>query len=223
VSRARRAAAVADVVILVFDLSRPLESWDHELLDETRGKPRVLVVNKTDQERLWDISALVGDFHQQSWGRGTCGSRLQPARRRSWLKPASTTDRVAGGPRIPNPACPDEAARQRVGRSRESRIPAVPVFVSLKTGDGWGAFCAALLGALDAGEPLRDTPLVTNVRHQALLEQALAAVEQADTSASEEFLLADLAVARQAFEEITGKRTSEDVLHAIFSRFCIGK
>ena len=39
----------------------------------------------------------------------------------------------------------------------------------------------------------------------------------------EEFVLADLNEARGICEEITGKRTSEDVLAAIFSRFCIGK
>jgi tRNA modification GTPase len=39
----------------------------------------------------------------------------------------------------------------------------------------------------------------------------------------EEFVLADLQDARAALEEITGQRTSEDVLAHIFSRFCIGK
>ena len=39
----------------------------------------------------------------------------------------------------------------------------------------------------------------------------------------EEFVLADLADARSAFEEITGRRTPDDVLAHIFTRFCIGK
>jgi tRNA U34 5-carboxymethylaminomethyl modifying GTPase MnmE/TrmE len=33
----------------------------------------------------------------------------------------------------------------------------------------------------------------------------------------------DLTEARQRLEEVTGVRTSEDVLRAIFERFCIGK
>jgi tRNA modification GTPase len=40
---------------------------------------------------------------------------------------------------------------------------------------------------------------------------------------SEEFLLADLQEARIALEEVTGARTSDDVLSHIFSTFCIGK
>ena len=42
-------------------------------------------------------------------------------------------------------------------------------------------------------------------------------------SASEELVLADLAGARRAFEEVTGKRTTDDVLRRIFERFCVGK
>jgi len=45
----------------------------------------------------------------------------------------------------------------------------------------------------------------------------------ASDSASEELVLADIAEARRAFEEMTGKRTSEDVLRRIFERYCIGK
>jgi tRNA modification GTPase len=40
---------------------------------------------------------------------------------------------------------------------------------------------------------------------------------------AEEFVLTDLHEARGALEEVTGKRTSEDLLRHIFSRFCIGK
>ena len=39
----------------------------------------------------------------------------------------------------------------------------------------------------------------------------------------EELLLADLALAREALEEVTGKRNSDELLEAIFSKFCIGK
>jgi tRNA modification GTPase len=84
--------------------------------------------------------------------------------------------------------------------------------------------------ALDVAEALRDAPMVTNVRHETLLREARTAVaraienlELAGESSSEELLLADLADARRALEEITGRRTSEDVLRRIFERFCIGK
>jgi tRNA U34 5-carboxymethylaminomethyl modifying GTPase MnmE/TrmE len=39
----------------------------------------------------------------------------------------------------------------------------------------------------------------------------------------EEFVLADLQSARVRFDEVVGRRTSDDVLAHIFERFCIGK
>ena len=84
-----------------------------------------------------------------------------------------------------------------------------------------------LLAALCADDPGQDAPAVTNLRHLDLLERAqraLARAQQAaDNKAPEEFVAADLAEARHALEEITGQRTVDDTLAAIFSRFCIGK
>ena len=103
---------------------------------------------------------------------------------------------------------------------------ASPVAFSATSGEGVDGLRAALVAAA-AGEPLRDVPAITNVRHQDLLTRAHAALERAEAAAlggaPEEFVLADLGEARSRLEEITGTRTSEDVLHAIFDRFCIGK
>jgi tRNA modification GTPase len=107
-----------------------------------------------------------------------------------------------------------------------ARIGAPVVCVSAKTGDGIDRLRAALVEAA-AGEPTRDVPAVTNVRHADLVRRAKAALERAAaaarTNTPEEFVLADLTEARARLEEITGARTTDDVLRAIFSRFCIGK
>ncbi len=55
------------------------------------------------------------------------------------------------------------------------------------------------------------------------LRRALESVENPAGPVAEEFVLTDLQDARAALEEVTGKRTPEDVLRHIFSRFCIGK
>ena len=47
--------------------------------------------------------------------------------------------------------------------------------------------------------------------------------EEAAAEVAEEFVLADLLRAREALDELTGKRTPDDVLRHIFERFCIGK
>ena len=100
------------------------------------------------------------------------------------------------------------------------------VCVSAKTGDGMDRLRAALVGAA-AGEPTRDIPAVTNVRHADLVRRARAALDRAATAAAantpEEFVLTDLTEARRRLEEITGARTPDDVLQAIFEKFCIGK
>lgn len=94
-------------------------------------------------------------------------------------------------------------------------------------GDGIDTLRRAIAAALGDGEPLRDVPAMTNMRHAGLVRRATAALERAAQVAErgipEEFVLADVNEARLALEEITGARTAEDVLGAIFTKFCIGK
>ena len=103
--------------------------------------------------------------------------------------------------------------------------------VSSRTGEGLERLRARIRSALEGGTaPARETAAITNVRHTALLERAREALARAGNAveapggpAPEEFVLTDLQDAREALEEVTGKRTSEDLLRHIFSRFCIGK
>ena len=76
----------------------------------------------------------------------------------------------------------------------------------------------------------REDPVVTNRRHVERLVEAEASLERAsrglvvsEGQMPEELVLADLRNARQALEEISGKRTSEELLEGIFNQFCIGK
>jgi tRNA modification GTPase len=103
------------------------------------------------------------------------------------------------------------------------------VNVSAASGEGLDELVARMLDALDV-DPVADLPEITNVRHGALVKRAHAdlvrardAILAAGGSMPEEFVLADLQSARAALEEVTGRRTPDDVLVHIFSRFCIGK
>ena len=130
--------------------------------------------------------------------------------------------------------------RQRLIAVNKSDVPpqwraediAVPNWsVSAKTGEGMNELRSAIRAALEGnGTVPRDTAAVTNVRHAALLERAAAAIGRARNAldgpggpVAEEFVLTDLQDARMALEEVTGKRTSDDLLRHIFSRFCVGK
>ena len=66
-------------------------------------------------------------------------------------------------------------------------------------------------------------PLAQAAEAETAWEAYLRAQEAAGGPVAEEFVLTDLQDARAALEEVTGTRTSEDLLRHIFSRFCIGK
>jgi tRNA modification GTPase len=115
----------------------------------------------------------------------------------------------------------------RIGASGRARHPNA-VRVSAKTGEGLDDLRRAIVAAVDVD--LRDRPEITNVRHAALVQRAHEALARARQAAvgdagplPEEFVLADLQVARAALEEITGRRSSDDLLTHIFAKFCIGK
>jgi tRNA modification GTPase len=131
----------------------------------------------------------------------------------------------------------DTTDRRRVIVSNKSDLPrAWPVDesgpdalrVSALQGEGIDELRRAVIAAIeDSDEPARDLPTVTNLRHVDLLTHARAALDNAAAAAAsrvpEEFVLADINDARRLLEEITGARTSDDLLGHIFASFCIGK
>jgi len=118
------------------------------------------------------------------------------------------------------------SAASEVGSGLQTR-PFSGIDVSAKTGEGVEQLIEAIAATLHTREPLRDSPQITNMRHVMLLERARASIDRAVTALEgevpEEFPLLDLQEAAQALQEITGKRTSDDLLRHIFERFCIGK
>jgi tRNA modification GTPase len=107
----------------------------------------------------------------------------------------------------------------------ESTVNAV--LVAATAGEGLQRLRESIAAHLGVTELHRDTPAITNIRHVDLLERARVALGRAQAAAAagtpEEFVAADLSEARMMLEEITGHRTADDTLHAIFDRFCIGK
>jgi tRNA modification GTPase len=101
------------------------------------------------------------------------------------------------------------------------------VSTSAATGEGIDALRGKILHELSAGVVSRETPTITNIRHITLIEGARNSIARAERAladhATEEMLLVDLHEARHRLEEVTGKRSADDVLRHIFSTFCIGK
>jgi tRNA modification GTPase len=102
------------------------------------------------------------------------------------------------------------------------------VMTSAKTGQGIEQLRAKILrlaGGDGGSQP--ETGFLTNVRHQRLVQDSIAALDKAAAAVPlktpHEMLLLDLYSALRPLDEITGATTADDILNLIFSSFCIGK
>ncbi len=106
--------------------------------------------------------------------------------------------------------------------------PSGAVGVSAKTGEG----LEKLKSLLDqkiwrSGPPSKEEVVITSVRHKQALDQAAAAmsdlIEGLRSGTSPEFLSSDMRKALFELGTIIGLDITEDILSAIFSKFCVGK
>lgn len=104
---------------------------------------------------------------------------------------------------------------------RESKPGGAALAVSAKTGRGMDALRARLLDDARALLPPRDGIALNQRQRQALVDTA-AALE--DAAAGDWILLVEsLRQARAALDRLCGQGGVEDMLDALFGRFCIGK
>jgi tRNA modification GTPase len=99
---------------------------------------------------------------------------------------------------------------------------------SALTGEGIAELRGEILRHIggEAGAPA-EAGFLTNVRHQGLVQESLAALDAAskavDNKVPHEMLLLDLYNALRPLDAVTGATTTNDILNLIFSTFCIGK
>ena len=102
------------------------------------------------------------------------------------------------------------------------------VRVSASTGEGLGELQRRLADAAFGGIRSRaGAPLLTRRRHARCLEEALGEVEAFDRARGEglpmEIAAVSLETAAMRLDELLGAIDTEEVLGAIFTRFCVGK
>jgi tRNA modification GTPase len=106
-------------------------------------------------------------------------------------------------------------------------VPANAIRTSALTGEGMEELRQAILAAASPPRGAPEGEFVTNLRHQQLLKESLAAVVKAQGAAAaathHEMLLLDLYDALRPLDQLTGATDVEDLLGIIFSTFCIGK
>lgn len=105
----------------------------------------------------------------------------------------------------------------------------VPVIsLSAKNGDGMDALRGELRKLTEHQDAEAGRTLyLTNLRHIEAVRRALEAASRAAASAAEglpaDCITVDLTEAWQALGEITGEAVDDELIHAIFSNFCVGK
>jgi tRNA modification GTPase len=100
------------------------------------------------------------------------------------------------------------------------------IFVSAKRKENIHLLAESLLKSIEEGN-ISDRTLVSNARHLEALKHALTAIESThqglESGLSPDLLTIDIRTALHHLGEITGEITTEEILGAVFSRFCIGK
>jgi len=101
------------------------------------------------------------------------------------------------------------------------------VSVSALTGEGIDALRRVIKDLVLAGEAHPGPSVAPNVRQRLALEEACrsftAAAEHLREGMPLEIVAVDMNEGLSALGEITGQTTTEDVLHRVFSQFCLGK
>ena len=169
--------------------------------------------------------------------------RLGIARSRKATEDAQIVIEIRGATQEPHQD-PPRPSLQREGEERGSYIrvinkadllpavpttsddPEAPIYISAKNKE-----IAPLLARLKAiGSQLtatRNAATISNIRHYEALTRADEAIQRVQeglaAGVSGEFLSMDLHDCLNALGEVTGQITSDEVLHSIFSHFCIGK
>ncbi len=97
--------------------------------------------------------------------------------------------------------------------------------LSCHNGEGLDSLRQWLHHYMEETAPAHELVITNERQHRALQKASLALLQAREKGAAlgPEFLAEDLRTARKALVEITGDVSSEDILDAIFSRFCIGK
>jgi len=99
--------------------------------------------------------------------------------------------------------------------------------ISAKQGTHIQELKQALKNAIDLGQVQSGETIVTNARHHAALERAAISLQDIlqglDGGLTGDLLAIDIRKTIYHLSEITGQVNADDLLHNIFSKFCIGK
>ena len=87
--------------------------------------------------------------------------------------------------------------------------------------------CSGVFQSAPAGSPAEAGSLFTNARQESSVRRGLKAVRRAaaalKTGLTPDAVLTDAEEALNAVGELTGRTARDEIVNAVFSRFCVGK
>ncbi len=216
IRRSRESLAKAELILHVLDASEPLHAEDEKLFAEFAAKKRIVVRNKIDLPVKLVMKPLTPALSPSDGARG----KRSPLQGKAKAESNSISVQQSESAQFLSPLPGGE------GQGEGERVPMVDV--CSKTGDGLELLKDAIKALVWSGRITAEMAQVTiNSRHQDALKRASSslrlALEAMRGDASLEFVALDLRQGIAAVGEIVGKTTTEDLLDAVFSQFCIGK
>ncbi len=223
VERSHQALQQADLILFVLDSSQPLTEQEQRLALLVAERPVIVVENKQDllisiqEQRLSKMSVP-----QDGLEEGV----LEPEQTKADVHQSEQTHRTD---RLMKAGRTIEQNKEEREQSSQMILSHAPhVRLSALSGDGIDQLEESMWKMVMGGEASADEGLlITNPRHKQAIQQAhdhiADALEGAALSMPADFLTIDLHAAVNALGEVTGETATEDLLDAIFSRFCIGK
>ena len=130
-----------------------------------------------------------------------------------WILAVSKNDL---NPTAPLPRCPEGL-----------RPPEAVLTFSSVTPEGLKPLMRAIERCFPAGSPAEAGSLLTNARQESAVRRGLVAVGRAaaalKTGLTPDAVLTDAEEALNAVGELTGRTARDEIVNAVFSRFCVGK
>ena len=213
IERARSKMQDARIVIWIIDLTSPLAYQYEELKNFLASKPEAKVItlfNKSDLQS----TCQKGFTNPDAPTSGAQQNEIEPSPR----KPVHMSQQSENEPSLRIPV--------HMSQQSENELPNQIRF-SAKTGTGLDEL-KSCLNDLTFGDINPDSELiVTNARHYEALMRGADALKRAikgiETGLSADFIAQDVRETLHHLGTITGTITTDNLLHSIFSTFCIGK
>lgn len=203
IDRARAKMRDARIVIWIIDPTSPLAPQLDELSAFRASKPDARII------RLLNKSDLPASQNNPASALSPLSSLSDWSDKSDWSESSERSDFSAPS------------------QSSESSDSIAPILFSTKTAQGLSELRSRLLSLATEGFNPQEELMVTNARHYESLIRGAAslrrAIEGIEAGISADFIAQDVRETLHHLGTITGSVTTSDLLHSIFSRFCIGK